>query len=96
MGSLYYGFLFPKKSSKYLPIRQLGDKHCKESIDFKNQIDILMIDTKSLNESKNDNPQFKYLNFYLNKMKMVEKIRIGRLATQSLNKDGFLYIYRIK
>ena len=93
---LYYGFLFPKKSSKYLPIRQLGDKRCKESIDFKNQIDILMIDTKSLNESQNDNPQFKYLNFYLKKMKMVEKIRIGRLATQSLNKDGFLYIYKKK
>ena len=55
-----------------------------------------MVDTQSLNASQNNDPQFKYLNFYLKKMEMVEKIRIGRLATQSLNKDGFLYIYRIK
>ena len=92
---LYFGFLYPKLSSKYLPIRQLDDEYCKKSINFKEQVNILLIDTKNLKESKNDNPQFKHLSKYLNKMKLVDQINIGRLATQSLNKEGYLYIYEL-
>jgi len=93
---LYYGFLYPKLSSKYLPIRQLGDKNCKKSVNFKGKIDVLLIDTKTINESKNDNPQFKYLKDHLNRMEKVEEIKIGRLATQSLDKEGYLYIFQLK
>ena len=92
---LYYGFLYPKISSKYLPIRQLGDKNCKKSVNFQGKIDVLLIDTKTMNEAKDNNPQFKYLKDHLNKMEKVEEIKIGRLATQSLNKEGYLYIYKL-
>ena len=91
---LYYGFLYPEKSSKYLPIRQLGDQLCKKSINMKKELDIMIIDTKTLNSLKKKDPQFEYLGHYINKMKLVESIKIGRLATQGLNTEGFLYIYK--
>lgn len=92
---LYFGFLYPKLSSKYLPIRQLDDEDCKKSINFNEHVDIMLIDTKTLNEAKNNNPQFKDLSKYLNKMKKIDQIKIGRLATQSLSKEGYLYIYKL-
>lgn len=90
---LYFGFLYPKLSSKYLPTRQLGDEYCKKSINFNEHVDILLIDTQSLKRSERNDPQFKGLNNYIENMKLVEKIEIGRLATQSLDKQGYLYIY---
>ena len=92
---LYFGFLYPKLSSKYLPIRQLDNEECKKSINFNEKIDIILVDTQSLKEANNNNPQFKDLSKHIDKMKKMEQINIGRLATQNLNKEGYLYIYKL-
>jgi hypothetical protein len=61
---------------------------------MKKEIDIMIIDTKTLNSLKKKDPQFEHLGYYINKMKLVESIKIGRLATQGLNTEGFIYIYK--
>jgi hypothetical protein len=90
-------FLFIKSNINFIPISALGkmDYQCFPKNFDKNQIDTIILDTNILDKIKNKDPVYKNINNFLKNYRLVDKIYIGRLGTQNLNTNGFIYIYNI-
>ena len=87
--------LFFDVNINYIPINSLGNNNIlcfPENIDPR-KIDTIILDTQILEKIKNNDAQFQYLNFHLKNFKLVEVVYIGRLATQNIQKKGYIYIY---
>jgi hypothetical protein len=95
-GPLY--LLFLDKKINFIPISALGNNNfnCFMNNADKTKIDTIILDTQIINKIKNNDKQYLNLHDYLKKYKFIERIYIGRLATQNLEKDGFIYIYSKK
>jgi hypothetical protein len=90
--------LFLDKKINFIPISALGNNNfnCFINNADKTKIDTIILDTQIINKIKNNDKQYLNLHDYLKKYKFIERIYIGRLATQNLEKDGFIYIYSKK
>jgi hypothetical protein len=88
--------LFVNNNINFIPVSALGNNNifCFPENINSNNIDTIILDTQILDSIKNKNPQYVNLNQQLKNFELVEKIYIGRLATQSLNKQGYMYIYK--
>jgi hypothetical protein len=87
--------LFMNNNMNFIPITALGNNnfYCfPENIKI-SKIDTIILDTQILAKIKNNDQQYVNLTNYLKNFKLVEKIYVGRLATQSLQMNGFMYIY---
>ena len=92
---LYFSYLAPKINNEYLPISQLDapgtDKCFNKYQSQNNKLDYVFVDTRSLNDTFYGTKIKNYLNDYT----IVESIYIGRLGTLSLDKNGYLYFYKL-
>jgi hypothetical protein len=88
-------FFFIKENINFIPISALGNNnnYCFPDNISKNKIDTIILDTQILNKIKNNDPQYIKINDHLKNYRLVEIIYIGRLATQNIDKSGYIYIY---
>lgn len=87
--------LFMSNNMNFIPITALGNNnfYCFPENIKVSKIDTIILDTQILTKIKNNDQQYINLTNYLKNFKLVEKIYVGRLATQSLQMKGFMYIY---
>lgn len=87
--------LFMSNNMNFIPITALGNNnfYCFPENIKVSKIDTIILDTQILTKIKNNDQQYINLTNYLKNFKLVEKIYVGRLATQSLQMKGFMYIF---
>ena len=92
---LYYSFIVPEINNNYLPITQIdesGKDKCFAKYQNQNKkLDYILVDTNHQNHI-HYGPKIKD---YLKDYSLLEKIHIGRIGTQNLNKNGYLYLYKL-
>jgi len=91
----YYSLINPKIANNYLPISQLdepGKDKCYSKYQKGNKkADYVITDTRHLNNYEGS----KRIESYLTNYTMIESIKIGRLGTMNLDKNGKLYLYKL-
>lgn len=93
---LYYSYLDPKINNNFLPISQIdlpGKDRCFSKYqEQEKKLDYVLVDTNNLND-----PYYgKKIKSYLINYELIEKIYIGRLGTQNLDKNGYLFLYKLR
>jgi hypothetical protein len=93
---LYYSYLDPEINNNYLPINQIdlpGKDICFSKYQKQNKkLDYVLADTNNLNH-----PYYsKKIKNYLSNYELIEKIHIGRLGTKNLDKNGYLFLYKLR